>query len=274
MRLPFKLSSKLSIKKLTPLICTLSLCIFLSTSYSASAAPPVRVSIATGTGSGIEQAIVDRITASLADDGNIVVSTVNPDWYVTCNIAENVDANTGSIRYNGQVLVKTRDGQVLNTVAVQKYNQDFSTSGTFGGGFGGINKKLVDNAAREVINSAAARVVNPIKQAAILEMEARDRIIQAQTLADQDLYDDALSLLRPITPDTPHFKGVRALIVELEMEQDAFNRMTDAQARAKQGKLGEAINLAKDINIKSKRYKASRVKIASWRAQLAKRRTK
>lgn len=261
---------RLSFNKFTPIICTLTLCIFLSSSYSVFAAPPVRISIATGTGSGIEQAIVDRITASLADDGNIVVSTVNPDWFVTCNIAENVDANTGSIRYNGQVLVKTRDGQTLNSVAVQKYNQDFSTSGTFGGGFGGINKKLVDNAAREVINSAAARVVNPIKQAAVLEIEARDRIIQAQTLADQDLYDDALSLLRPITPDTPHFRAVRALIAELEMEQDAFNRMTDANNRAKQGKLNEAINLAKDINEKSKRYKASRAKIASWKLQLAK----
>ena len=63
---------------------------------------------------------------------------------------------------------------------------------------------------------------------------------------------------------------MRALIAELEMEQDAFNRMTDANNRAKQGKLNEAINLAKDINEKSKRYKASRAKIASWKLQLAK----
>lgn len=51
-------------------------------------APPVRIAVVPGGGSGIEQEIVDRISSSLSANQNIALSTVNPDWYVVCNIKE------------------------------------------------------------------------------------------------------------------------------------------------------------------------------------------
>lgn len=247
------------------LILALATCFILNFACTeAQAAPPVRISVQTGNGSGIEQAIVDRISDSLQNNQDIIVSTVNPDWYVLCNISENIDQGSGSIRYNGAVTVKTKTGHLLHNVAVQKYNQDFSVSG------GGLNKKLIDNAAREVIASAANRVIGPIQEQVIIEMETRERIIQAQNLADQDQYNEALAILRPITPDTAHFQEVRAFIGEIEMELDAYNRLKEGEARAKRGRYSEAINLLKDINPKSKRFKLSRSKIASYRAILAK----
>ena len=245
------------------LLLGLSTLVLLSFSQ-AQAAPPVRIAVVCGNGSGIEQEIVDRISGQLSSMSDVVLSTVNPDWYVVCNINESLDQGSGSIRYNGSVIVKTTSGQVLNTVAVQKYNQDFSVSGV-----AQLNKKLVDNAARDVINSASQRVIAPIQQAVMVEMETRDRIIQAQTLGDQDQYQEAIALLRPITPDTPHFKDVRDLIDEMEMELDAFERMKSAKAKAASGRLQEAINIARDVNSKSKRYKESRTRIAGWRAALA-----
>lgn len=247
---------------------TLMLLSLLACAQAALAAPPVRIAVVCGGGSGIEQEIVDRISNQLANLSDVVLSPTNPDWYVVCNITENLDQGSGSIRYNGSVIVKTVGGQILNTVAVQKYNQDYSLSGG-----APLNKKLVDNAARDVINSAANRVIPPIQQAVMVEMETRDRIIKAQTLADSDQYDEALSLLRPITPDTPHFKDVRDLIDELEMEQDAFERVKSAQAKASQGKYSEAIAILKDVNKRSKRYKLAIGKIASYRAILAKKRS-
>lgn len=247
------------------LILALLVCFILNLAGTeAQAAPPVRISVQTSNGSGIEQAIVDRISDNLQNNQDIVISTVNPDWFVLCSISENIDPGSGSIRYNGEVTVKTKTGHLLNRVAVQKYNQDFSVSG------GGLNKKLIDNAAREVIASAANRTIGPIQEQVIIEMETRERIIQAQNLGDQDQYNDALAILRPITPDTAHFQEVRALIGELEMELDAYNRLKDGEARASRGRYTEAINLLKDVNPKSKRFKLSRSKIASYRAILAK----
>lgn len=231
---------------------------------SALAAPPVRIAVVAGSGSGIEQEIADRISNQLSSMGDVALSTVNPDWYVVCNINESLDQGSGSIRYNGSVIVKTASGQVLHTAAVQKYNQDFSVSGG-----AQLNKKLVDNAARDVINSASSRVIGPIQQAVMVEMETRDRIIKAQTLGDGDQYEEAISLLRPITPDTPHFKDVRDLIDEMEMEQDALERMKASQAKASSGRYSEAIGIAKDVSKKSKRYRQAQGKIASWRAALA-----
>lgn len=228
------------------------------------AAPPVRIAVVSGNANGIEQEIVDRIVGQISNMSDVVVSTVNPDWYVLCNINENLDQVSGSIRYNGSIIFKTAGGQVLNTVAVQKYNQDFSVSGG-----AQLNKRLVDNAAREVVNSASSRIIQPIQTAVIIEMETRDRIIKAQTLGDQDKYEDALSLLRPITPDTPHFKDVRDLIDEMEMEEDAMERLNSAESKAKAGRLGEAIATAKGIPSKSKRYRQARAKIGSWNAILA-----
>lgn len=237
---------------------------FTYTITSAFAAPPVRIAVVSASGSGIEQEIVDRVTNSLSNTSDVVVSTVNPDWYIVCNITEQLDPNSGSIRYNGSVITKTAGGQVLNTVAVQKYNQDFSVRGS-----SQLNKKLVDNAARDVINSASNRVVAPIQNAVMVEMETRDRIIRAQNMADSDQYDDAIGLLRPITPDTTHFKDVRALIAEFEMEKDALERINGATARAAKGRYGEAIGLLKDVSSKSKRSKVARQKSAQYRAMLA-----
>lgn len=246
-----------------------TLFLLLLSCLAAQAAPPVRIAVVTGNGSGVEQDIVDRISSQLSNMPDVALSTVNPDWYVVCNINESIDQMSGSIRYNGSVLVKTNSGQVIHTAAVQKYNQDFSVSGT-----PQLNKRLVDNAARDVINAASTRVIGPIQQAVMIEMETRDRIIQSQSLGDEDKYQEAISLLRPITPDTPHFKDVRALIDQFEMEQDALERMQAAQAKAQKGSLGEAINIASGVNAKSKRYKASRAKIAGWRAMLTKKKAK
>ncbi len=195
---------------------------------SVWAAPPVRIAVVSASGSGIEQEVVDRISNSLNNIGDVAVSTVNPDWYIVCNITEQLDPNSGSIRYNGSVITKTAGGQILNTVAVQKYNQDFSV-----GGPAQLNKKLVDNAARDVINSASQRVVGPLQNAIMIEMQTRERIIRAQTLADGGQFDEAIGLLRPITPDTPHFKDVRRLIDEFEARAARAARTGRPKAKAK-----------------------------------------
>jgi predicted Zn-dependent protease len=101
-------------------------------------------------------------------------------------------------------------------------------------------------------------------------MQTRDRIIQAEDLAEQDKYADAIDLLQPITPETTHFKDVRDLIDQFQMELDALNRVNAAQEKAAKGRYSEAIAILKDVNIKSKRYKLSRQRIASYRAALAK----
>jgi len=254
------------LKKLVTLTLLLGASLFTSVicSLSALAAPPVRIAVVCGGASGIEQEIVDRISNNLSSISDVVLSTVNPDWYVVCNITESIDQASGAVRYNGSVITKTSKGHVINTVAVQKYNQDFSLSPG-----APLNKKLVDNAARDVIASAADRVVNPLQQAIVVEMETRERIIKAEGLADSDQYGEALSLLAPITPDTPHFKDVRDLMDEFAMEQDALERMNSATAKASKGRYSEAISTLRDVNKKSKRYKASLGKIASYRAALA-----
>ncbi|MBU6451563.1 MAG: hypothetical protein KGS72_07285 [Cyanobacteria bacterium REEB67] len=231
---------------------------------SALAAPPVRIAVVCGGGSGIEQEIVDRISNNLSSVSDIVLSTVNPDWYIVCNITENIDQASGAVRYNGSVIVKTSTGQVINTVAVQKYNQDFSLSAG-----APLNKKLVDNAARDVISSAAERVLPPVQQAVMVEMETRDRIIKASTLAEGDHYAEAINLLTPITPDTPHFKDVRDLIDEFAMEQDALERLKSGKAKANKGHYREAIATLKDVNKKSKRYKAAQSEISFCRQHMS-----
>jgi len=231
---------------------------------SAIAAPPVRIAVVCGGGSGIEQEIVDRISDNLSSNTDTVLSTVNPDWYVVCNIHENIDQASGAIRYNGSVIVKTVSGQVIKTVAVQKYNQDFSLSPG-----APLNKKLVDNAARDVISSAADRVVPSLQQAVMVEMETRDRIIKAENLADSNQFSEAINLLTPITPDTPHFKNVRDLIDEFAMEQEASDRINAAKAKAAKGHYGEAVAILQDVNKKSRRYKEAQSKASSYRAAMA-----
>ncbi len=179
-------------------------------------APPVRIAVVPGGGSGQEQEVVDRINGQLQNNQDVALSTVNPDWYVVCNIKENLDQASGQIRYNGTVTTKTTEGHVISTVSLQKYNQDFSlTPGAQ------LNKKLVDNAVQDVISGLSDRAVGPIQQAIEIEMETRERMIKATVLGQHGKYDEAIALLRPISPETPHFKAVVALTRKLENQRDA-----------------------------------------------------
>lgn len=179
-------------------------------------APPVRIAVVPGGGSGQEQEVCDRINGQLQNNQDVALSTVNPDWYVVCNIKEMLDQNSGQIRYNGTVTTKTTNGHIISTVSLQKYNQDFSlTPGAQ------LNKKLVDNAVQDVIGGLADRAVGPIQQAVEVEMETRERMIKATRLGSERKFDEAIALLRPISPETPHFSAVQALKRKLEIQRDA-----------------------------------------------------
>ncbi len=226
--------------------------------------PPVRIAVVPAGGSGIEQDVVDRISNQLESIDHVSVSTVNPDWYVVCNIQERMDQMSGQIRYNGTVTVKTIDGQVISNVAVQKYNQDFSlTPGA------PLNKALVDGAAREVISGMAERALGPIEQAVQTEVDTRNRVGSAIELAQQDKFDEAMSNLSVVTPDSPHFKQVRALMAQFAMEKQALASLNAADALAKKGNYAGAINSLKSVDKHSKRYKLAQEKISSYRAKSA-----
>lgn len=228
------------------------------------AAAPVRIAIVQGGGSGIEQDVVDRLTGQLQNMEDVVISTVNPDWYVVCNIQEKIDQLSGQVRYNGNVIVKTTDGQVLGTYAVQKYNQDFSlTPGA------SVNKALVDGAARDVINQLVNRVLPPIQQAVQIEIETRERVARANELAAQDKYEDALSLLEPITPDTPHFKQVEKIEQQFQIEKKALSLIEAGQDKQRSGHYLEAINLYRNVSAQSKRSKLAKEKIAQCSAAIS-----
>jgi hypothetical protein len=214
-----------------------------------------------GGGSGIEQEIVDHISRQFDGDPSVVLSTVNPDWYVLCNIHEINDQMSGQIRYNGTVTIKTGDGQVVSTVAVQKYNQDFSLQPG-----APLNKKLVDGAAREVISGISDRAVEQIKQAVAVELQTREQIIQAEALANEDKYAEAVDTLGKIGPDTVHFKQVQKRIATFVMENKALTLVTGAQAKAKSGRYGEAISMLREVDPQSKRHKLAVQLIGRYQA--------
>lgn len=244
------------------MLLVLAVFIFCQLPLSASA-PPVRVGVVTGGGSGIEQEIVDRITMRLEENPNVKVSTVNPDWYVVCNIKEFMDQMSGQIRYNGNVLIKTASGTVIDTVAVQQYKQDFSlTPGA------PLNKALVDKAAREAISGAADRAVPKIERHAEIEMETRSRIIKAQMMAEQEEYNGAINALRLVSPDSTHFKNVRALMEEFAMEADAQAKVKQAEANAAQHKYAAALAILKNVPAKSRYKKRADQLAASYRAAM------
>ncbi|HEY9754330.1 MAG TPA: hypothetical protein V6C97_04155 [Oculatellaceae cyanobacterium] len=202
----------------------------LATSVGAAFAnaPPVRVAVVQGGGSGMEQDVVDQITQQLEGMDGVAISTVNPDWYVVCNIRENVDQMSGQIRYNGNVLVKTVGGKVVSTVAVQKYNQDFSTSPG-----SPLNKTLVDRAARDVINNVAARAVPEIQKAVMIEMEGRNRVDAASSLDAQGKFDEALGVIEQITPDFIEFDKVQKLHAKIVHDKQVASKpKTVAKAKA------------------------------------------
>ena len=228
----------------------------------ALAAPPVRLAVMPAGGSGIEQEIVDRISSQFEGDPSVVLSTVNPDWYVLCNIHESNDQVSGQIRYNGTVTIKTGDGQVVSTVAVQKYNQDFSLQPG-----APLNKKLVDSAARDVINAISERAVNQLKDAIQTELQSRDQIIKAEALASNDKYDEAIAILSNIGPETVHYKAVQKRLAQFQIEKQALELIQSAESKAKAGRYAEAIASLKGVDAKSKRYKMAMQLIGRYRAQ-------
>lgn len=243
-----------------------SLCaaVLLFAALPADAAPPpVRIAVVGGGGSGQEQSAADQIAAGLSSNPDVVLSTVNPDWYVVCNIVEQPDIVAGNVKVNGTVLIKTTDGQVINTVSVQTNKQDFSLQPG-----APLNKAMVDSAVREVIAGMADRASGPLQDAVKIEMSTRDYIINAQMLADKDQYGEAISTLQMVSPDSPHFKAVRSLIDEYRMEQDALQRVNEAKDLAAHGKYMQAINVLQGVSPKSKRHALAKQRIAAYRAAL------
>lgn len=223
-------------------------------------APPVRIAIIPGGASGMEQEVCDRISDQLQGNASVALSTVNPDWYVVCNIVDKPDLVGQTIRVNGTVTIKTTDGHVLNTISAQTNKQDFNTNP---GAPAPLNKALVDSAVREVIGGLSSRAINPILDAVEIEMATREKIIRAKTLGDDDKYEEALQLLMTISPDTPHFKGARSLIAEFQMELEAIELIRDAQANARKGRARQAIALLRAVSPKSKRYGVAKSMIAN-----------
>jgi hypothetical protein len=224
------------------------------------AAPPVRLAVVPGGGSGMEQEVCDRISDQLQSNNSVKVSTVNPDWFAVVSITDKPDLVGQTVRVNGTVTIKTTDGHIIDTISVQTNKQDFNlTPGTPAP----MNKALVDSAVREVIEKLAGRAINPITDAVETEMQTRAKIIEANTLADDDKYDAALKLLMQITPATPHFKGARELIAEYQMEQDALDLMNQANGNVRAGKYRSAIQELMAINHRSKRAAAARQMIAT-----------
>jgi hypothetical protein len=230
----------------------------------AEAAPPVRIAVVPSGGSGMEQAVVDGIIVDLQNNQGAAVSTVNPDWYVVCNIQESTDQVGGTARANGTVTIKTVDGQILNTIAVQTNKSDFSTQPG-----APLNKALVQKGIQEVIAGLVERAHQPLEDAIAIEMATRDKIIAAETLADKDQYDEGIQLLMQVSPDTPHFKAVRSLIGELQMEKSALEAMQQAESQAKRGQYTAAIRTLTAVSPRSKRFKLAKQRTATYRAALA-----
>ncbi|MBC7996432.1 MAG: hypothetical protein IAF58_00705 [Leptolyngbya sp.] len=222
--------------------------------------PPVRISVVPGGESGIEQEACDRLANGLSNSQDVAISTVNPDWNVVCTITEKTDQVSGQIRYNGTIVVKTRDGQVITKASVQKYNQDFSTTGAQ------LNKRLIDNAARDVIQMVSDRSLQPIQQAVEIEMETRKKIVDAEILAEDDKYDAATAILRPVGPESPRFRAVRDLMDEYAMEKEAIALIGRARGKAKAGAYAQAIVTLRQVDRKSKRFKTAQGLIGQYRA--------
>lgn len=228
------------------------------------AAPPVRIAVVPSSGSGMEQAVADAVSTRLQGVVDIVFSTVNPDWYVVCNIVEQTDPIGGSVKVNGTATIKTTDGQVINVVAVQTNKQDFSLQPG-----ASLNKEIVQSADREIVSGLTERVLAPIQDAVAIEMETRDKIIDAQQKAQQDQYDPAIAELSTISPDTPHFRGVQALIGSYQMEKTASESIKKAKALAQKRRYGNALEVLAEVDHKSKRYKLAKELMSQYRASLS-----
>lgn len=232
---------------------------------------PVRLSITASSGSGTEQEIVDYISSQFSQDPNVVISTVNPDWYVLCKISDTEDRFTGQIRDNGTVTVKTPDGQTIATISNQSYKQDFSLQLGEKGNRQGVplNKQLVQSASQEVVNSLGERATAKIKEAVQIELETREFIAQAELLADGDKYDDAVNVLKNIGPDSVHFQAMQKRISQYQMEKRVLELVNDARSKAKKGRYSEAITLLRDVNPQSKCHELAVKLISEYKRQLA-----
>jgi hypothetical protein len=249
------------VKSLRALCCaSVSAAMLMFNALAAWAAPPVRIAVVPGGGSGMEQEVCDRIVDRIQDNADLKVGTVNPDWFAVITIADKSDLMAQTTRVNGTLTIKTRDGHIINTISVQSNKQDFNLNP---GTPAPMNKALVESAVREVVAKLTERAILPIQDAVKTEIATRDTIIQAHNLADEDKYDEALDLLKTITPETPHFKGARDLISEYQMEADALDLMNQAKANVKSGKVQSAVVELKAINRQSKRYRAAVQMIAS-----------
>lgn len=228
--------------------------------------PPVRIAVVAGGGSGMEQDVVDRISSELQNNPSCTVSTVNPDWFVQCNIMDKTDTVGGSVRVNGTVVIKTTAGHVLNTVSIQTNKQDFSLTPGMP-----VNKALQDRGAREVIGSLVDRARQPLADAIGLEMEVRQKLLTAQNLGDEDRYDEGLQILMAIPADSPHFQPARKMIAKFNMEKDAMEFVQQAKDLAKEGQYTKAIQVLKAVDLKSKRFPVAKALAAKYRAALARR---
>lgn len=243
------------------LIVTLALGILIGFASPSFATPrPVRIAVVAATGSGTEQQVVDSLSSQLQEDGNIVLSTVNPDWLVTCRIEDHTDIAALTVRVNGTITIKTAAGEnVLNTISAQANKQDFST-----GAPTPLNKALVTSAMREVVQELSQRAVRPIEDAVVTEIDVREKLASAHVLYDADKYDDALATVMLITRDSPHFWPAHNLADQIKMEKEALSLVTQAKASARQGQHRQAIADLRQVSSKSKRYKTAQGLIATY----------
>lgn len=177
----------------------------------------IRISIATDTDNGMEQQIVDYISDQLSGNTNVVLSTLNPDWYITCHIDQQLDRMTGQIRYNASVKIKTNDGQLIGAASAQKYNQDFAPQSYKPLNFGTpLNKKLVTDAAQDTVRDVGNRAINQLNQAIPIELKARKQLAEAQALIDNKKYPQAIEILRKVDLNSAHYKDAQKKILQLE----------------------------------------------------------
>lgn len=215
----------------------------------------------------MEQDVVDRISSDLQNNPHAKVSTVNPDWFVQCNIVDRTDTVGASVRVNGTVTIKTVDGHILNTVSMQTNKQDFSlTPGT------PVNKALFDRGVREVIQGLVDRARQPIAEAVEVEMQTREKLMKAQNLGDEDKYEDGIQILMSVSQDSSHFTGARKLLAEFQMEQDAMDMVKEAEDFARQGKYRQAAEILRGVNPKSKRAGLAKALSAKYKAAMSGRR--
>ena len=233
-------------------------------SFTMAGPPPVRIAVIPGGGSGMEQDVVDRITNELQANPHVRVSTVNPDWFVQCNIFDRTDTGAASVRTNGTVVLKTLDKHILNTVSVQTNKQDFSVTPGMP-----VNKALFDRSVREVIESLVDRARQPLQEAIDIEMETREKLMHAQAMGDDDRYADALQILMSVSQDSPHFTGARKMMDEFQMEQDAIDSIKEAESLARQGQFSRAVAVLKGVSPPSKRAGLAHALAAKYRSGVA-----